>query len=171
MYYLINHLGNIIVMIYYDSHIHHHGHHYALLVSYITKMMRLRWCRISQQKWWQKSSLLKKCFVNFISVKFINMPSTFPTLSQKYTSKIKTICDSLGAQSWILQCNMHGFSLWHSPTLINLNSFYSFQNKIFSWSFNQQQTCLSSYINKWKGICHSLCYCKEGNKDAVAQTL
>lgn len=90
---------------------------------------------------------------NFISVKFINMSSTFPTLSQKYTSKIKTICDSFEVQSWILQCNMHGFSLWHSPTLINLN--FSVHSKIKYFpdlSTSNRFVCLPISVNEKESV-------------------
>lgn len=49
-------------------------------------------------------------------------------------------------------------------TLINLNFPIHSKLKYSSWSFNQQLICLSPYINKLKGICHRLHYCKEENQ-------
>lgn len=88
---------------------------------------------------------------NFISDKFINIPGTFPTLSQKYTFKNrKEYMILLMYTTEFCNATCMGFSLCHSPTLINLNfSIHSKLKYIPDLSTNNRLACLPISI-KWR---------------------
>lgn len=88
---------------------------------------------------------------NFISDKFINILCTFPTLSQKYTFKNrKNYMILLMCTTEFCSATCMGFSLCHSPTLINLN--FSIHSKLkYIPDLSTNKYCLPISI-KWRKL-------------------